>query len=201
MGASTAYHLAKAGAGSVLLLERDSYFGQGATGRCAGGVRYQFATEVNIRLSIASLAILEHFPEETGRDCLYRQCGYLFVLTRPEDVQAFEQNVALQRRLGVATEWWSGDEVRKRLPLMRFPDALAGTYHAKDGLADPNSVVTGYAQRARELGARLVTDSEVVGIDIQGNRIAAVRTRDARVACGAVVNLSLIHISEPTRPY
>ena len=188
MGASTLYHLAQAGAGRVLLLERDPYFGQGATGRCAGGVRYQFATEVNVRLSIASLAMLEQFPEEIGRDCMYRKCGYLFVLTRPEDVQAFEQNVTLQRRLGVATEWWPGDEVRSRLPLMRFPDALAGSYHAKDGLADPNSVVMGYLQRARDLGAHAISETEVVGIDIHGHRVAAVRTRDTRIACGAVVN-------------
>lgn len=188
MGASTAYHLVRAGAGSVVLLEKDSYFGQGATGRCAGGVRYQFATEVNIRLSIASLAMLETFTEETGQDCQYRRCGYLFALTRQEDVEAFRENVALQRRLGVETEWWTGDEVRARLPLMRFPDVLAGTFHAKDGLADPNSVVMGYLRRARELGLRAISDAEVVGIDVIGHRVEAVRTRQARLACGAVVN-------------
>jgi sarcosine oxidase subunit beta len=71
---------------------------------------------------------------------------------------------------------------------MRFPDALAGSYHAKDGLADPNSVVMGYMQRARDLGAHAISETEVVGIDIHGHRVAAVRTRDARIACGAVVN-------------
>ena len=33
MGASIAYHLAKAGQRDVVLLERESFFGQGATGR------------------------------------------------------------------------------------------------------------------------------------------------------------------------
>ena len=42
MGASTAYHLAMRGVKNIVLLERDELFGQGATGRCAGGVRYQF---------------------------------------------------------------------------------------------------------------------------------------------------------------
>ncbi len=40
MGASTAYHLALRGQKNVLLLEKDEFFGQEATGRCAGGVRY-----------------------------------------------------------------------------------------------------------------------------------------------------------------
>ena len=52
MGASTAYHLALRGCRNVILLERNPLFGQEATGKCAGGIRYQFATEINIRLSL-----------------------------------------------------------------------------------------------------------------------------------------------------
>ncbi len=188
MGSSCAYHLAKAGVRDVVLLEKDVYFGQGATGRCAGGVRYQFATEINIRLSIASLAMLEDFRDETGVDPAYRQCGYLFVLTRPEDVKAFERNVDLQRRLGVQTEWLSGDDVRSRLPHMRFEDALAGTFHAKDGLADPNSIVMGYVQAARRMGARCLTEAEVVGLEVQNGRIVAVETRLGRAQTHTVIN-------------
>ena len=61
MGASIAYHLAARGQKDILLLEKEDFFGQGATGRCAGGVRYQFATQVNIRLSLKSLPMLERF--------------------------------------------------------------------------------------------------------------------------------------------
>ena len=188
MGASTAYHLALAGGGKIVLLERNPYFGQEATGRCAGGVRYQFATEVNIRLSQASLPMLERFPDEIGADCAYRKCGYLFTLTRPQDVESFQRIVALQRRLGVSTEWLSGDEVRRRLPMMRFDDALAATCHAADGLADPNSVVMGYIHRARELGAIALTDIEVQGIEVHSGRVRAVTTTAGRVACAHVVN-------------
>ena len=66
MGASTAYHLAKRGTKDVLLLEKEQFFGQGATGRCAGGVRYQFSTEINVRLSQLSLPMLERFEEKSG---------------------------------------------------------------------------------------------------------------------------------------
>ncbi len=188
MGASTAYHLAKRRAGDILLLERDATFGQEATGRCAGGVRYQFATEVNVRLSMASLPMLESFRDETGIDCHYRKCGYLFALTKGDDVVAFQRNVRMQNALGVRTEWLSGDEVRRRLRMMRFPDALAGTFHALDGLADPNSVVMGYVQRARQFGAIARTDVEVTAIETDGRRIRAVCTSGGRVACGHVVN-------------
>jgi sarcosine oxidase subunit beta len=188
MGASTLFHLALAGARDAVLLERNPLFGQEATGRCAGGVRYQFATEVNIRLSQASLPMLERFPDEVGHDPQYRPCGYLFVLTRASDLETFRHNVALQRRLGVDTEWLTGEDVRRRLPTMRFEDALAGTYHARDGLADPNSVVMGYVQRARHLGATALTEIEVVGVETGASGVVGVQTRSGRIACRHVVN-------------
>ena len=59
MGTSTAYHLALRGCQNVLLLEREPFLGTQATGRCAGGVRYQFSTEINVRLSQLSLPMLD----------------------------------------------------------------------------------------------------------------------------------------------
>ncbi len=188
MGVSTAYHLARRGVRDVVILEREPFLGHGATGRCAGGVRYQFATEINIRLSLVSLPMIERFEEETGVSPQYRPIGYLFVLTRPEDVDAFRRNVALQHRLGVQTEWLDGDDVRRRLPYMHFPDALAGTFHAKDGLADPHSLVQGYAKRAREMGVRIVTDAEVTGILVESDRVRAVRTKQGDIQTNTVVN-------------
>ncbi len=64
MGASTAYHLAARGAQNIVLLEKEEFFGTGATGRCAGGIRYQFATTVNIQLSLESLPMLARFKKE-----------------------------------------------------------------------------------------------------------------------------------------
>ena len=188
MGASTAYHLAAAGAGKVVLLEKEPYFGQGATGRCAGGVRYQFATEINVQLSIASLAMLESFEQDTGQDPLYHKCGYLFVLTQDGMVAKFKGNVAMQNRLGINTRWLEAEDVKSRLPLMRFDDALAGTFHPEDGLADPNSVVMGYIQRARQLGVTAFTDVSVLDIDTMGNQVQHVVTSSGSIATQVVVD-------------
>ncbi len=188
MGASSAYHLAKAGFEKVVLVERTEHFEDSATSRCAGGVRYQFGTEVNIRLSQASLPRLERFRDELGVDPQYRQCGYMFVLTEETTVAAFEGIVRLQRDLGVPTEWLTGEDVRRRLPLMRFEDALAGTLHAKDGLADPNSVLMGYLQGARRLGATILTGVEVTGMDVSGGQVAAVITDAGSISTRQVID-------------
>jgi len=188
MGASTAYHLARAGVRDVVLLERERFFGLGATGRCAGGIRHQFATEINIRLSLLSLRMLDALEDETGQPALVRKVGYLFVLTRPQEVETFRRNVALQHSLGVPTEWLTGDEVRRRVPACVFPDALAGTYCGQDGLADPNSVVMAYVSAARRLGVACLTETDVIGLETVGGRIAAVVTAQGRIATPLVVN-------------
>jgi sarcosine oxidase subunit beta len=188
MGASTAYHLALEGVKDVVLLEKEPYFGQGATGRCAGGIRHQFATEVNVKLSNASLDMLDRFKLETGQDPDLRKCGYLFVLTNDQDVASFKRNIEMQRKLDVDVEWLSGEEVRSRLSMMRFPDALAGTYSPNDGLADPNGVVMGYIQAARSLGAKPFTDTEVQDIVVESGKIHAVITNNGRIDTPVVVN-------------
>jgi sarcosine oxidase subunit beta len=81
MGASAAYHLAKRKAGRILLLEKQPFLGQGATGKCAGGIRHQFSTEVNIRLSTRSIQMMERFPEEMEQDIDLHFVGYLFLLS------------------------------------------------------------------------------------------------------------------------
>lgn len=176
MGASTAYHLAARGFKRILLLEKEEFFGLGATGRCAGGVRYQFGTEINVQLSIKSLPMLEHFKDEIGQVIDYRKCGYLFLLTNERDVAVFQHNVAMQNQLGVQTVWLDGDEIRRRLPYMSLNDVIAGTFNPQEGLVDPNSVVMGYINAAQRLGATSRTDSPVVDIIVRDQRIAGVRT-------------------------
>jgi sarcosine oxidase, subunit beta len=176
MGASSAYHLAARGLKNIILLEKEEFFGQGATGRCAGGVRVQFATEINIRLSLASLPMLERFKDEIGQDINFRRCGYLFVLNNEKDQAVFRNNVKLQHQLGIQTEWLDRDQIAARLPLMHFDDALAGTFHAGDGLVDPNSVVMGYIHAARKLGVQAFNNAEVMGIATRGGRVQKVET-------------------------
>ncbi|MBE7552851.1 MAG: FAD-binding oxidoreductase [Anaerolineales bacterium] len=188
MGASTAYHLARRGCREVVLLERSPVFGSGATGKCAGGIRYQFSTEVNIRLSQLSLPMLERFEEETGQALHLQWPGYLFLLTSEAEIEQARRTVALQHRLGVLTEWLSGDEVRRWLPQLAAEDVLVATFYAREGLADPHGVVNGYIQAGRRLGVQALTDTSVTGIEVQAGRVAAVQTSRGRITCEVVVN-------------
>ncbi len=188
MGASAAYHLAQRGMKNIVLLEKEDFLGQGATGRCAGGVRYQFSTEINIKLSIASLPMIERFKDEIGQDVSYKQCGYLLVATNEVEVNAFKHNVDLQNKLGVPTQLLSGDEVRARLPLMKFDDALAGTFNQKDGTVDPNSVVMGYISAAQKMGIQVFTGVEVIGVSLRGDNVEEVQTTVGAIQTRMILN-------------
>jgi sarcosine oxidase subunit beta len=188
MGASAAYHLALRGMKNIVLLEKEEFFGTGATGRCAGGVRYQFSTEINVKLSMESLPMIERFKDEIGQDVNYRQCGYLLVATNQKDADTFKHNVALQNKLGVQTQLLTGDEVRARIPLMKFDDAIAGTFNPKDGIVDPNSVVMGYISAAQKMGVKAINKAEVTGITVKGNQVEEVITNQGTIKTKKILN-------------
>jgi sarcosine oxidase subunit beta len=188
MGASTAYHLALKGCKDVLLLERESFFGIEATGKCAGGIRYQFGTEINVRLSIKSLPMLDRFEEELDQPIDLRKCGYLFLLTNENDVAVFRHTMAMQNSLGVGTEWLEPLQIAELAPLIDLTGVIGATYNADDGLADPNSVVQGYVSGARRKGARLLSDTAVTGIRVESGAVRGVITNRGEVATPVVVN-------------
>ena len=188
MGASTAYHLAARGVKDIVLLEKQEFWGMGATGKCAGGIRYQFSTEINVRLSLLSLPMLERFEEEIGQAIDLRWPGYLFLLTNQREVEIFRHNVAMQHALGVPTEWLDADEIRRRVPVLAAEDVIAGTFHRGDGLADPNGVVVGYVNAAKRLGVTALTNTPVVDLHVTNGRITGVETAHGAIACETVVN-------------
>jgi sarcosine oxidase subunit beta len=191
MGASTAYHLAKRGLSDVVLLEREQFLGAMSTGQCAGGIRHQFASEINVRLSIESIRMLEAFEAEPGHAIGLRVDGYLILLTTEGDVAAFRDAVALQHRLGVMTQWLEPDQIAELVPDVNLDGVLAGTFNENDGLCDPSSVVQGYAVGARRLGARVLTSAGVTGLQKRLSTYALETSRgtiEAPVvvnACGA----------------
>ena len=187
VGASIAYQLSLRGAGRIIVLERDR-LGTGSTGKNAGGIRLQFSTEVNVRLSQRSLPRLEAFAEEMGVDPQLHQVGYLFLITEERDVAPFEHSLALWERLAVPAKRLSGAEAKELFPEVRVDDVRFATFCAKDGYADPHSILQGYVARARERGVEFREGAPARAIDLAAGRVTTVRAGDERIACGTVVN-------------
>jgi sarcosine oxidase, subunit beta len=188
VGASAAYHLAAAGAGRVALLERADHLAAGSTGACAGGFRHQFSSEVNVRLSLASVPMITGFTEEHGLPLDVHQDGYLFLVRRqalwPDYLAANE----LHRALGVGAEVLTPEEAVELVPGLD-PEGLVGaTFGARDGIADPSGLTQGYATLARRAGVEIELGLEVRAVRMDGGRVLGVETDRGPVDAGVVVN-------------
>ena len=189
VGASIAYHLAAAGCTNVLVLEREPHLGRGSTGKSMGGVRAQFSTEINIRLSLYALDFFAHFEQATGCPGGYRPQGYLFLATSEKHLAYLRANYQLQTACGVKTvELLSPAEVLGHMPHLRADDVLGGSFSSTDGFVDPHSVMTGFLQRATEKGVRLWKGAEVRAMARDTQGIAGLETTRGPVATRTVVN-------------
>ncbi|MBI4675929.1 MAG: FAD-binding oxidoreductase [Chloroflexi bacterium] len=189
MGASVAYHLAARKAGTLVLLEREKFLAMGSSGRNAGGVRYQFSTPVNIQLSLYSLDVIARFQEIFGVSADYRPLGYVFLLTQPHEVQAFQQNIALQKALGVYdVRYLEPAEIARLAPHLNLEGVIGGSFCPRDGTADPHTITQTYASEAKKRGAHIETETNVIGIETQNGRVAKVKTNRGDIATRVVVN-------------
>ncbi|MFQ5996849.1 MAG: NAD(P)/FAD-dependent oxidoreductase [Dehalococcoidales bacterium] len=187
VGASIAYHLAKQGCQDVTVLEKN-YVGSGSTEKCAGGIRQQFSTEINIKLSMESVKFFERFEEETGHTADFRQHGYLLLATSERELAAFHQNVAVQRKLGLEVQLISPQEVAELVPGLNVEDILGATFCPTDGYADPYSVVSGFASAAKRLGVGILEETEVTGIELIGDKVKGVLTTRGKFEASVAVN-------------
>ncbi len=209
VGCSLAYHLSLSGERRVVVVERNLIC-SGSTGLSAGGIRLQFATALNIRLSQESLEMLKRMPQELGVDPGLRQVGYLFLASTEAEEALFAKNVALQQEHGVPVEMVSVAEIQRMLPYLRVDGIRNGTYCPADGYAAPYEVTMGYAATARQRGVRFLEQRPVTGILTHAGRIAGVDTAQGPIHAPIVVNAAgpqagsigeMAGVEVPVKPY
>ncbi|HEX3466103.1 MAG TPA: FAD-dependent oxidoreductase [Candidatus Elarobacter sp.] len=190
IGASVAFHLAARGARDVVVLDRAARPGEGSTGRATGGFRVQFASAVDVRLSLLAREKLRRFAEETGGDCGFVPAGYLWVARSDDELTALRRALAVQRANGVddARELSAG-EVAACSASLSADGIAGGAYCASDGFIRPLQILEGYRRAAERLGARFLWDEDVIGFRFaRDGRITALRTARDEIAAECVVN-------------
>ena len=189
VGSSIAYHLAERGCTDVLIVEREEKQGLGSTSKSMGGVRAQFATSINIQMSLYSIDFFSQFEEATGCTADYRAHGYLFAATTEAHLNYLKENQAKQCALGVKNaEMVSREDIAKMIPQVIADDIIGGSFCPTDGFVDPNGVMTGFAKRARERGVRIMLNTEVTQIVVENGRITGVKTNLGQISSSTVVN-------------
>ncbi len=189
VAASVAYHLAERGCTNVLIVEREDRQGMGSTAKSMGGVRAQFATSINIRMSLYSIDLFSKFEEVTGHTAGYTPQGYMFVATSERHLDYLKTNMLQQRACGLTNvEMVTREDILKTVPQLVADDVVGGSFCPTDGFVDPYSVMTGFSKRARACGVSLWLETEVTGIDVKQGAVAGVQTSRGYISTRAVVN-------------
>lgn len=159
-GLFTAYYLKMLGYdGDVVILEKN-YLGSGSTGRCAGGIRASFTSEVHVALMRESIKEWLRLRKDAGLP--FKQSGYVWLLTTEELVKQHETLQRLHNELGVPTRMLYGEEVLDVVPSMRLEDVIAALHDPTAGKISPLKTVWIMRRNLLRLGVKVL---EYVGVD------------------------------------
>jgi glycine/D-amino acid oxidase-like deaminating enzyme len=186
-GCSIAYQLVQRGVRRVTVLEK-RFLASGATGRSSACIRQHYSTPETCRMILRSLGFFETFAERTGgRDASFVRVGYLLGVG-DELREPMKRSVALQQSVGIDTRLISPREMQEIEPRVRVDDFVLGCYEPAAGYADPAGTTLSLAGAARDGGARILEETEVLGIDVAGGRVTGVRTSRGAIETPVVVN-------------
>jgi len=184
-GSSIAFHLAKAGAGKVIVIER-RHLAAGATGKSGALVRMHYTNEPETRLAVESLKYFANWREMVGGECGFQPIG-LLVFTPPEYRHHLEANVAMQREVGANAQIISPEAARELDPSVYVGDVTHIAYEPESGFADPNATTYSFAHAARQRGVEFKLGMRVTRVLTSGNRVTGVETSDGAIEAPIVV--------------
>jgi sarcosine oxidase subunit beta len=173
VGASIAYHLAKRNAKNILILERENQQGLGSTGKATGGIRQQFGTEINVKMSQYSIEFLRNCEF----DAEYQPRGYLFFATNQNELNYLKQNVKLQKSLGVTdVEVVDKQAISEMIRGMNCEDIVGGSFCQSDGFINPIALMKGYTNNANG-----------VKIETKKGKVVAVQTNKGKIETEKII--------------
>jgi sarcosine oxidase subunit beta len=190
IGASVAYHLAARGWRDVVILDRGAGPGEGSTGRATGGYRAQYATPINVRLSLLAREKLRRFETETGVDPGYSRAGYLWLGADQTELAALREGQRIQHAEGLSEAVEVGpDEVARLNPALAGDGIAGGVFCPTDGFIRPLRMLEGYLAAGARLGVRAEWGTVATGFSRRPDgTISAVLTSRGPIGVAAAVN-------------
>lgn len=185
MGASLAYYLAKRKV-KVVLLEK-KHLASGPTGKSSAIIRQHYSLEFMVKSSQKALEVFSNFDEMVGGSSGFVRTGYI-QLFGEVDKTALEFNVEMQKRNGVNVTKISPSDLKHIIPHINPEGVVTVAYHPDSGYADPLATTASFGVRAKELGAEILEDTQVIGIDASGGKIREVTTDKGVISTSVAVN-------------
>ncbi len=185
IGGWAAWFLRRAGL-SVVLLEAQT-LGKGASSRASGMVRAQGGTEAAVRLGLWSQDFYRGQHDLLGIDSGFVETGYYMPCFSSTEVEQATERIAMQNRVGLASEWVTPEDLDRANPAMAPGKTLGASYYARDGFIDPPRNVLAYTVAVHAAGVDVRERTAFTGLVRDGDRVVGVRTNVGDLSCGAVV--------------
>jgi 4-methylaminobutanoate oxidase (formaldehyde-forming) len=186
IGCSTAYHLAKAGAKDVLLLERKKL--TSGTSFHAAGLVGQLRTSASItKLLKYSVELYRTLEQETGQATGWKMNGGLRLACNAERMVEIRRQATTAHSFGLEMHLLSPSEARDLWPLMDVSDVVGAAFLPTDGQANPSDITLSLAKGARMRGVRIVEDTCITGIRLKDGGVTGVDVGEHVIACEKVV--------------
>ena len=190
-GLSTAYHLARLGARTLLLQAGD--LGSGSSAACAG--RAQTAEghldPLNLQLIREGLACFDTLEEELGTAFGWQRTNLLCLINSVSLWDAWVERARILTVAGIPVRLLDLPELQAAEPHLN-PAGFLGAAHAVEGLVNPFLFCWAYARAARRLGAILRSHTPVTTMRVESRRVVAVEAGNERfltdrvaIMCGA----------------
>jgi sarcosine oxidase, subunit beta len=186
LGCSIAYHLARAGARDVLLIERDE-MGAAPTSCSAGLVGQVRPSPQQTALVQETFRAIRELERELGEPVGFRPVGSLRVVATAGRERDMHAQLAIARAAGVEAELIGKEQAQRLVPGLEARGARAIAWVPADGYVDPYQLTMAYARAARARGATIWTGTAVTAIEVRGRRVTGVDTARGRLDAGAVV--------------
>ena len=185
VGCSTAYHLAHMGC-EVLLTESHKLT-SGTTFHAAGLVG-QLRTSANITQLLGySVELYDRIESETGLGSGWKMNGGLRLACNEDRWTEVKRQASTAHAFGLDMQLLTPSEAQSLWPLMNIDDVVGAAFLPTDGQANPADITQALAKGARQHGAVIAEDTEVLDIEMDKGVIRAVLTSKGRVACEKVV--------------
>jgi sarcosine oxidase, subunit beta len=190
IGTSVAFHLAKFGCRSVLLLEQGTV-GSGTTSQSSGILRTHYSVRENVELAKRSWEVFTNFAEYIGDEetsCGLVRCGYLISAGEGDKLEPLKASLKQQENQGVRLEYLDRAQASGLLPIASFDDAALIGYEPDAGFADAYMVAAAFAKGARRRGVKVREGVTVSRLVMEGNRVVGVSTSEGDFACDTLVS-------------
>ena len=190
MGASIARELARRGAGRVVLFERGT-IAAGASGKTGALLRRHYSNRPEAVLAQRGWQVYANWPEAVGGEPVHTATGLVVTVDTgpafPRNAERLRRNVAMQNALGIPSRVVTAAELRDLQPFADWDDVEVAAYEPDSGYVDAVAATRGMALAARRAGAEVREGTAVLGIVLDGDRVAGVRTAEGVVPAGRVV--------------